>query len=304
MSFDVPVAVFIFNRPGSVSKVLEAVKKANPPLLFVIADGPRANHPEDKHLVSQARAVVEQIEWPCEVLRAYSDVNLGCDRRIATGLDWVFGIADRAIVLEDDCLPDPTFFPYCEELLERYENDERVQMISGSNVTGISGSYSYHFSNCYHIWGWAGWARAWRHYDESMLEWPSLRDAGWLRSHLHSRRGAEMAQVFFDGAYAGRLPQWDFYWAFTGWRRNALSIIPRVNLVQNSGYGAGATHQVDGNHPFAGIPARAISFPLRHPPQVKVLRKADRAVWNTLYSRLPAVRRRSVRRRLVSVVRR
>lgn len=294
----VPVALCIFNRPDQTARVFEAIRAARPALLFVIADGPRADHPDDERLVAETRAVIDRVDWPCELRTCYSDVNLNCHRRIASGLDWVFGQVPEAIVLEDDCVPDPSFFPYCEELLERYRDDERVYMVSGSNPTGARGEYSYHFSQCYSIWGWATWARAWKHNDPEMRAWPSLRDSGWLEGLLRDRGAAELARAWFDGAYGGPIRQWDFHWMFSGWRRNALAATPSVNLISNIGFGTGATHHRDAAHPFANVPTRAIEFPLRHPPEVQVLRAADRALWEVAVARFMRAQRGGFRRRV------
>ena len=119
-----------------------------------------------------ARAVTEEVDWPCEVERDYADANLGCKRRVSTGVSWVFEQAEEAILLEDDCLPHPSFFRYCEELLERYRDDDRVMHISGDNLRfGRRGEASYFFSRYPHVWGWASWRRAWRHYDPDLREW-------------------------------------------------------------------------------------------------------------------------------------
>jgi hypothetical protein len=291
-----PVALFIFNRPDCTARVLEAIAVAKPPALFVIADGPRPGHPEDERLISETRAVIDRVDWPCELHTNYSDVNLNCDPRIASGLDWVFAKVPEAILLEDDCVPDPTFFPYCEQLLERYRADERVHMISGSNVVGASGAYSYHFSRCYPVWGWASWARAWNHHDREMRAWPRLRETGWLENHLGDRRTAELVRPWFDDAHSGPSPQWDIQWMFSSWLNDALAVMPRVNLVSNIGFGNNATHKHDANHPFADVPAQPIEFPLLHPPRVGVLEDADRAAWDALVAlsaRAPRRRRGS-----------
>lgn len=287
----------IFNRPDCTARVLEAVSRAKPPVLLVVADGPRAEHPGDERLVVEARALIDRVDWPCEVFTCYSDVNLGCGRRVASGLDWVFSKVPEAIILEDDCLPHPTFFRYCEELLRRYGDDERVHMIGGSNPTGMHGGYSYHFSRSYHIWGWASWARAWRHYDYEMREWPRLRETDWLKRHLGDRRAVRLARFWFDATYA-RPTQWDFQWTFSGWLGDALAVTPSVNLVSNIGYGEGATHLHDVKHPFAGLPVHSMSFPLRHPPRVEAFDDADRATWDILAPRFARARRVRVRRRM------
>jgi hypothetical protein len=281
-----PVALFVFNRPALTAQVLEAVARARPTRLLVVGDGPRGDHPGDPKLVRDTRALIDRVDWPCEVLTCYSDHNLGCGRRFATGLDWVFANAEEAIILEDDCVPDHTFFRFCEELLERHRDDERVQMICGCNVTepGRFGPYSYYFSRCYHIWGWATWSRAWRHYDYDMQGWPELRGTRWLEQLLGSRRAGRITQLLFDETYSGRIDQWDFQWVFAGWTRNAVSAIPTVNLVSNVGFGDRATHLHDPGHPRANLATMPMEFPLRHPVEVSVLEEADRAEWESVFA--------------------
>lgn len=245
--------------------------------------------------------MIDQVDWPCEVVTSYSDVNLGCGKRIATGLDWVFANVPEAIVLEDDCLPNPTFFRYCVELLERYRRNERVHMISGCNLAGLSGEHSYYFSRCHSIWGWASWGRAWRHYDYEMRSWPQLRQGGWLRDYLRDKWAARIAEFWFDETYAGRIHQWDFQWAFSAWSSDAVSITPSVNLIENIGYGSQGTHLRNPDAPFAGVPTEPIEFPLRHPSRIEVLEEADRLVWNELFYHFPQFRPSLPRRWLGAV---
>ncbi len=283
----VPVALFVFNRPQFTARVLSAIEAAKPRRLFVVGDGPRPGDERDQELVGETRALIGRIDSEVEVLTCYSDTNLGCGRRIATGLDWVFANTEEAIILEDDCVPDPTFFRFCEELLHRYRDDERVQMVSGCNVLPprVADPYSYYFSRCYHIWGWATWARAWQHYDFEMKAWPELRDTSWLRRHLGSAQAARVARFLFDQTYADEVGQWDFQWVLAGWRRAAVSVTPRVNLVTNIGFGEGATHLQDPDHPRANLVTEPMSFPLHHPPSVAVHEEADRAEWELVAAR-------------------
>jgi hypothetical protein len=280
-----PVAFFIFNRPEFTRRVFDVIAEARPPQLLVVGDGPRVGHEQDERLVREARAVMDRIDWPCDLRTCYSDVNLGCKLRITSGLDWVFTQADAAIVLEDDTLPDPSFFPYCEELLARYETDERVHMVSGFNALEPPPSipYSYYFSRCYHVWGWATWARAWKHYDTEMRDWPALRQTRWLEDHLRGDAHARIARIIFDKTHAGGVPVWDFQWVFAGWRRNAVSVIPEINLVTNIGHGEAATNERNPNHPLANRPSSPLAFPLRHPPDVNVLERADNDEWQLVY---------------------
>lgn len=265
-----PIALFVFNRPDCTARVLTAVRAARPAQLYVVGDGPRVGRTEDQVNCAAVRRVVEQaIDWPCAVQMNFSTENLGCGRRISSGLDWVFEQAERAIVLEDDCVPDPTFFPYCAELLERYADEPRVGMISGCNFRASAAppTESYFFSAYNFIWGWAAWRRSWRLFDATMTRWPELRDSRWLQTWLRSRTAAAYWHERFDAMHRGQIDTWDYPWTFSLWASGLVSILPSVNLVTNIGFGPGATHSpaADGR---LGIAAARMSFPLRHPATI------------------------------------
>lgn len=281
----VPVGFLVFNRPTLTRQVLAAIARARPPMLLVVADGPRADHPDDAKLVAATRAVIDGVDWPCEIRTCYSEVNLGCRLRVSSGLDWVFSQVEEAIILEDDCLPDSSFFRFAEELLDRYRLDERVQMIAGTNALAPRrfSRASYYFSRCYTIWGWATWARAWSHYDLLMSKWPERRDSGWLEDLLGGDTEARIAREIFDATYGGRVPTWDFQWLFSSWLAGGVSVTPEVNLVSNLGYGELATHERSEGHLLAARPTEPIEFPLRHPAEVTVQQDADQAVWRFSY---------------------
>lgn len=271
-----PVAFLIFNRPETTARVFAEIAKARPPKLLVVADGPRSDRPGEAERCSTARAIVKQVNWDCEVLTNYSDINLGCKRRVSSGLDWVFDTVEEAIVLEDDCLPHVSFFRYCEELLRHYRDDTRIMAISGDNFqfgerrTG----YSYHFSRYSHVWGWASWRRAWKHYDVDIKLWPEIRDGGWLESLLgDSQKMAYWTQIF-NFVHEGKIDTWDYQWMFALWMQHALAVLPSVNLISNIGFGGDATH-TGRKTKVAEIPLQAISFPLRHAPFVIRDHKAD-----------------------------
>jgi hypothetical protein len=279
-----PVAFLVFNRPETTARVWEAIRQARPAKLLVVADGPRADRPTDAERCAQVRAICEQVDWPCEVLRNYAGSNLGCRRRVSSGLDWVFETVEEAIVLEDDCLPHATFFPYCEELLARYRDDERVMLISGDNFqTGAPRTqYSYYFSRYPHIWGWASWRRAWRHYDVTMSLWPTIRDGGWLPDILQNRRSVEYWSAVFDRIAQNRLDTWDYQVTFACFCQNMLAIIPRHNLVSNIGFIPDATHTV-ANSPLSDLPVHAMRFPLEHPHCMIADTRADEETARTFF---------------------
>jgi hypothetical protein len=272
-----PVAFIIFNRPETTARVFEAIRQAKPPLLLVIADGARTSKPGEAEKCAATRAIIDGVDWDCEVITNYSGVNLGCGKRVSSGIDWVFQEVEEAIILEDDCLPHPSFFQFCEELLEYYRHDTRIMCISGDNFQSGKkySAASYYFSIYPHCWGWASWRRAWKHYDFEMIKWPEIRDGGWLSSILDSRESLRYWSKIFDNMYKGVIDTWDYQWTFTCWIQNGLSILPEVNLISNIGFGADATHTVE-NSPLANLPVEAVEFPIVHPPFLLRNYEADR----------------------------
>jgi len=272
---ETPVAFIIFNRPDRTERVFAEIAKARPAKLLVVADGPR--DPSERAQCLEARSVIERVDWDCEILTNYSDINLGCKRRVSSGLDWVFEQVEEAILLEDDCLPHETFFPFCTELLERFRNDERISMICGSNFQrGKRRSpYSYFFGLNVTVWGWASWRRVWQHYDVEMRHWPELRNTTWLQDLLINPVAVKYWSEVFEGTFGGDYDTWDYQFFFSWWRENMLALVPELNLVSNIGFGAGATKTRDTLRSMANLPRRSMSFPLAHPPDVSLNRKAD-----------------------------
>lgn len=283
-SLTAPVALILFNRPEQTRRVFETIRRARPPKLFLIADGPRPDRPDDAAKCRAARAEVERVDWPCEVLRNYSDANLGCGQRPASGIGWVFDHVERAIVLEDDCVPHPTFFRYCDELLERFRDDARVMRICGYNW-GFRGapSTSYFFSLYGHCWGWATWRRAWKQFDYDMELWPQLA-SGFCEQMTLNPGVSEIWSGIFDGVYrSGKEHIWDHQWTLACWL-NGLSIVPRVPLVSNIGWGADATHTTRTRSRWSVVRGADMQFPLRHPLYVARNVETDRVLEKFLYS--------------------
>ncbi len=293
-----PVVLCVFNRPELTKQVLDRILSIQPELLFVVADGARSDRPDDQALCLETRAIVESARAHCEVRVNYSDINMGCKNRIATGLDWVFSQVTEAIVLEDDCLADVSFFEYCDELLKRYRDCNDIHMISGSNY--LMGrkftEASYYFSRCYHIWGWATWSRAWKDFDVRMRRWPKLRESDWVENYLPTKEMSKVARYFFNETYAGRVDTWDYQWVLSGWLNNAYAIVPTVNLVTNIGFGAQATHLHNEDDPFANLHATSMKMPMKHPEMRIVDEAADLYEFDLLYGRHAFSKRKSFRR--------
>ena len=270
---ETPLALIIFNRPRPTEKVFREIAKVRPRKFFVIADGPRPDHPSDAEACAETRAIIERVDWPCEVLKNYSEVNLGCGQRPHTGIDWVFKQVDKCIILEDDCVPDPSFFPFCEELLEKYYEDERVMHISGRGVfpNNPTSRYSYYFSHSLSCWGWATWARAWRYYDKKVSIWPELRDTPWLENIFGNERISQSMKKHFDRFHdpTFEVNTWDMAWLVACWSQNGLGIRPYSNLITNIGFDEGATHKQWAQiMKMIDVPTSSVRFPLQHPPFV------------------------------------
>jgi len=282
-----PVVFIIFKRPDTTGRVFDAIRKVKPPKLFLIADGPRVDRPGEAEKCAATRAIVERVDWDCEVLKNYSAINLGCGKRVTSGLDWAFDMVDEAIILEDDCLPHPTFFRFCEELLERYRYDNRIVAVSGQNVQfgRRRTEYSYYFSLYNHCWGWASWRRAWQYNDFDMKLWSEIKARDFLRDILVDENAVKCWAELFQATYDGYIDTWDNQWTLAAWIQSGLSILPNINLVSNIGFGPESTHTPGKGSKFANIPTEAMEFPLKHPPFMIRNRQADSFTQKILYNK-------------------
>jgi hypothetical protein len=272
-----PVVMIVFNRPDLARRVFERVRAARPPKLLVVCDGPRASRPADAPRVAAVREIFDQgVDWPCEVIRDYSPQNVGCMDRIHTGLNRAFAEFEEAIVLEDDCLPEPDFFPFCDELLARYRDDERVMNIAGTNF--IADRYqpatSYFFTHHPWTWGWASWRRAWRHNDFHLATWDARQNE--LRASFASNWERQYWISTFEQARRDlrKTDCWDFQWNFSCRTNGGVSIAPRNNLIENLGFGADSTHTASDMSRLA-VKTKPLGFPLTHPEKISIDRYAD-----------------------------
>ncbi|QJE72513.1 glycosyltransferase family 2 protein [Aerophototrophica crusticola] len=281
---ETPVVLIVFNRPDLAARMLETVRLVRPRRLFIIADGPRPGRPGERELCLATRAALSRVDWPCEVVRDEAEENLGLCRRIHGGLTRVFEAVDRAIILEDDCLPHPSFFRYCDELLERYADDPRVGSIAGNNfLNGRARTRdSYHFSIFHHSWGWATWRRAYAQLDMGMSLWPRVRDGGWLIDILGDEEAARFWGARFNNTYEGRLNSWHYRFQLSAWLNGALCAVPNVNLVSNLGFRPDAS-TTGFRAGFAGAPVAPMRFPLLHPAFIAPDRVSDRETFRNRF---------------------
>jgi hypothetical protein len=286
-----------FNRPDTTRRVLDALRIARPAEVYFAVDGPRAGKVQDTTGVSAVRDLVSSLDWGCKVRTLFRESNLGCKLAVSQAISWFFSHVEAGIVLEDDCIAHPSFFPFAAALLERYRDDERVMMVSGDNFQEgrKRADYSYYFSRYTHIWGWATWRRAWQMYDHSMAAWPELRDGGWLMDVLGDREAAEYWGRIFEDTWSERNTSWAYRWMFAAWAQSGLTVLPNVNLVTNIGFGEDATHTQRHDASMSELGAWEMAFPLRHPPYVVRDAQADEYTERRLFS-TPGLWRRAAGR--------
>jgi hypothetical protein len=279
-----PVLFLIFNRPSTTKVVFEAIRKARPSKLYIAADGPRKNKPGEVEKCNEARAIASNVDWECEVKTLFREQNLGCGKGVSNGITWFFQHEPEGIILEDDCLPNESFFPYCAELLERYRHDSRIMEVSGNNIRPekyCKGEYSYSFSDHNGIWGWASWRRAWNLYDYEMKQYRNVRKNQCLKDNFNSIFEKHYFQWVFERTYLFPHITWDYQWEFVKRINSGLTIVPKKNMVINIGFGADATSTTNLDTPSSNLKAELLEFPLRHPPYVISDKEADKYAFIT-----------------------
>ena len=282
------VAFMVYRRPDLARRVFEVIASARPSRLLVVADGPKDE--AESVLCAETRRVIEGVDWPCEVLTNFADSNMGCRKRISTGIDWVFSQVEDAIIVEDDCLPHPTFFQYCQDLLERYRDDERIADIAGEyGLPGHAGCKESYFASRYgSIWGWATWRRAWSLYDVEMRAWPEFRDRNRHADFVYGKAQADLMVRRFDEIHCGNVDTWDLQWGFARMLHGVYSLVPSVNLVTNIGFREDASRTVaDSAAELANRAVEAMEFPLTHPSVLVPRDSYDRAYLRSVALRLP-----------------
>ena len=267
------VLFIVFNRHDAALQVFEAIKKARPPRLYFAADGARTKDEWEK--CSAVRSIVDNVDWPCEVFTLFSDVNQGVKLGETAAMNWFFENEEEGIILEDDTFPDTTFFSFCDEMLEKYRNDERIWNINGNNLMmewKHDNNESYYFSKHGYgaYWGWASWRRVWKEYDVDMKIYPEIRGKEILESHFLSSNERNEAYKLFDNTMNGRINSWDYQMDLARILNSGHVIIPNKNLITNIGFGEEGTHTVSENDLRNNKDLYSVDFPLIHPDKVEV----------------------------------
>lgn len=275
--FKTPILFITFKRPETTQKVFEKIRQIQPKKLYIAQNIPKDKNEEEIKKWNAVQTIIENIDWNCKVHKLYRKKYLDAKTSISTAIDWFFKNEEEGIILEDDCLPHPTFFRFCEELLEKYRDDDRIAMISGNNFQfgRKRTQYSYYFSRYTHIWGWASWRRAWKNFDVDMKLWPEIRDGDWLNDILDDKKSVKYWKNIFEKTYTGKIDTWDYQWTFTCWIQNQLTILPNVNLVSNIGFGKDATFTKNSIDMRANTLLQKMQFPLKHQKYIIRDIKAD-----------------------------
>lgn len=278
------VLFLVFNRPDTTKQVFESIREAKPPRLYVAADGARKTKKDENDKVEAVRDfVLSNVDWECEIKTLFREENLGCRVAVSSAIDWFFENEEIGIILEDDCLPNQSFFRFCEELLEKYKDDTRVMHIGGSNYLDLNIETSYMFSNYTLIWGWATWRRAWKLYDVDMSSFKQFEENNFIDSCFGSEKERRHFMRGFKKMYKNRYNTWDTQWFYTCISSNGLSVIPQKNMIKNIGFGEDATHTMSEEDKHANLNSHEISFPLNHMKIILTRQKFDSLIFKNSF---------------------
>jgi hypothetical protein len=274
MRFSTPILLIGFNRLDTTRRVFDVIRAVQPEQLFFAVDAPRPGRHEEIQC-RQVRALIKEVDWDCEVKTFFPAKNMGARLGVSSAISWFFQQVEEGIILEHDCLPHPSFFKFCQELLAKYRHDERIMQISGNCFLPDTKDDSYYFSRIPHIWGWATWRRAWQYYDIDMPSFPEFKRQHRISRMFQDKLNQEKWEYLFERVYLKKSDTWDFQFTYAILGQDGLNIIPHVNLVSNIGFGRDSLHSQDEASPFANVPVVAMAFPLKHPAVITVDYQAD-----------------------------
>lgn len=276
--FQTPILFLIFNRPDSTKLVFESIRSIKPAKLYIAADGARKHKVGEDLLCKDTRSIIDLIDWECEIKTLFRNENLGCKIAVSSAIDWFFENEEQGIILEDDCLPNESFYIYCETLLNYYASDERIMHISGNNFQdgNVRGNGSYYFSNYNHIWGWATWKRAWKAYNVDLSFLTETEIETLIEKQFDTKKERLFWNNIFKKVINKTIGTWDYQWTYAVWKNNGLSILPNKNMIANIGFNNNGTHT-------SGVDILGLSnmktFSISniiHPTEIEINKKADK----------------------------
>lgn len=270
-----PILFLVFNRYDTTIRVFEKIKEIKPKKLYIAADGPRKHIEGEADKCNKVRGIAKMVDWDCEVKTLFQTENLSCGPAVSTAINWFFDNEEQGIILEDDCLPNTSFFSFCEEMLERYKHNDAIMHIGGTNFQEGTkyGAADYYFSSIAHVWGWASWRRAWKKYDFKIRDVFEFIRSDSLAYYSYNLDERIYWYEKMRDTYYGKVNTWDYQWNYCVWKNKGLSIIPQVNLISNIGFGEDATH-THGNSKWANMPTQTL-LNIKHPTDITCNVMAD-----------------------------
>lgn len=243
--FKTPILLLIYNRPETTYEVFNAIRKLEPDTLYIAADGPNLSKPEDEELCNRCRGITSLIDWNCKVHTLFRDENLGCGKAVSEAITWFFDNVEMGIILEDDCLPDLSFFTFCEILLDKYKDEEKISTIGAYNYQLKNNTdKSYYYSIYSHIWGWATWRRTWKLYDLFISDYDSKQ----IEDKFSDKNEFNYWNNIYKNIFINKaIYTWDYQLQYINFKHNKLSVIPSLSLVKNIGF-------YNGTHILKNIP--------------------------------------------------
>lgn len=271
--YDVPILYIIFNRLDTVKRVFPKICEKQPKQLFIACDGPRLDRNGESEKVREVRDwVLKNVTWECELKTSFQEMNLGCKRNVISAISWFFSHVEYGLIIEDDCLPNDSFFDFEKSMLEMYKDDNRIMMVGGCNnqTEKKFGNADYFFWRYNSTWGWGTWKRAWKLYDEKMTSWRDLKESQ-IMNYLfpNEEERATWIQQFDTVAFSD-FDTWDWQWKYTMLINNGLCILPNYNFIKNIGTDENATHTIGGNfdYPYDELDIMNITHPTVVMPQL------------------------------------
>ncbi|RDB04340.1 nucleotide-diphospho-sugar transferase [Runella aurantiaca] len=304
MSFSTPILFIIFNKIEETKKVFEVIRQQRPAQLFIAADGPRPTKEGEKEKCDYIKNwVVNNIDWPCVIKTLFREQNVGCGKGPSEAVTWFFEHVQEGIILEDDCLPNDTFFGFCADLLDKYRDDEQVSIVSGNNFQlqqPMPLTADYYFSVFPSSNGWATWRRSWQGFDYHITYWEKLDKKDFIKFLFEDKEHQQWWKQQFDWIHRQKPDDmWDFQFHFLCMSRRQLAVMPKANLVKNIGYGPDATHSQDPDNYFANMPTYELNFPLTHPERIERNYEADVFIQDMLFGREEVVSNFKKMKRLI-----